>query len=63
MSENQPMWRKSSYSNDGGGCVEITEHLVPQGTVPVRDSKLTDSPEIHLTTAAFGRLVEYAKTF
>lgn len=63
MGEKKPVWRKSTYSGGSGGCVEITEHLVSDGIVPVRDSKLTDSPEIHLTTAAFSRLVEYAKTF
>ncbi|MFD8697029.1 DUF397 domain-containing protein [Kitasatospora purpeofusca] len=30
-------WRKSSYSNNGGQCVEIAPDV--PGLVPVRDSK------------------------
>ncbi|QEU93930.1 DUF397 domain-containing protein [Streptomyces kanamyceticus] len=34
-------WRKSSYSNGGGGnCLEVADGL--PDLVPVRDSKLTD---------------------
>ncbi|MFJ2608788.1 DUF397 domain-containing protein [Streptomyces sp. NPDC091279] len=35
-----PSWFTSSYSNNGGDCVEVAFNLVaPQGVVPVRDSK------------------------
>lgn len=35
-------WRKSSYSNGGGGsCVEVAESV--PGVVPVRDSKRVGS--------------------
>jgi hypothetical protein len=31
------VWRKSSYSNNGGACVEVADNL--PGIVAVRDSK------------------------
>ncbi|MFD7066283.1 DUF397 domain-containing protein, partial [Streptomyces sp. NPDC059913] len=35
-----PHWVKSSYSNNGGSCVEWAPAQVPTtGVVPVRDSK------------------------
>ena len=34
-------WRKSSYSANGGECVEAADH---DGLVLTRDSKLSDSP-------------------
>ncbi|MEW2316751.1 DUF397 domain-containing protein [Streptomyces bauhiniae] len=45
-------WHKSSYSNgDGGNCVEVATGV--PGTVPVRDSKLKDSPVIRLSPSAW----------
>ncbi|MGW7525419.1 DUF397 domain-containing protein [Streptomyces sp. NPDC054783] len=36
-------WRKSSYSNEGGGdCVEVADTI--PGAVPVRDSKTPHGP-------------------
>ncbi|MGW5071356.1 DUF397 domain-containing protein, partial [Streptomyces cyaneofuscatus] len=39
--ENEsPRWFTSSYSNNGGQCVEVATNLAaPHGIVPVRDSK------------------------
>ncbi|WP_326704116.1 DUF397 domain-containing protein [Streptomyces cyaneofuscatus] len=35
-----PRWFTSSYSNNGGQCVEVATNLAaPHGIVPVRDSK------------------------
>ncbi|MEV7060044.1 DUF397 domain-containing protein [Streptomyces microflavus] len=35
-----PRWFTSSYSNNGGACVEVATNLAtPHGIVPVRDSK------------------------
>jgi hypothetical protein len=36
------MWRKSSYSPNGGNCVEVSW----PGGVAVRDSKQTEGPTI-----------------
>lgn len=35
------IWRKSSFSGENGGCVEVAW---PQRGVAVRDSKNTDGP-------------------
>ncbi|MFF7328918.1 DUF397 domain-containing protein [Streptomyces sp. NPDC008150] len=53
-----PRWTKSSYSNNGGNCVEVAANLgAPHGIVPVRDSKRTDGPVITLTASAFSAFV------
>jgi hypothetical protein len=39
-------WRKSTYSNNGGNCVEIAH--VP-GTIAVRDSADADGPALAFT--------------
>ena len=36
------VWRKSSYSNNGGACVEVADNL--PGVVAVRDSKDRSGP-------------------
>ncbi|MFF9893380.1 DUF397 domain-containing protein, partial [Streptomyces albidoflavus] len=39
MTPNSPYWHKSSYSANGGDCVEVAANLAPtHGLVPVRDS-------------------------
>ncbi|WP_411098198.1 DUF397 domain-containing protein [Streptomyces sp. x-45] len=49
-------WRKSTYSNgQGGDCVEVA-HGVP-GVIPVRDSKVADSPVIVVGSAAWAEFV------
>ena len=47
-------WRKSSYSNPSGNCVETA--AVPGG-VAVRDSKDPDGPQLAFTPAAWGSFV------
>lgn len=43
-SEHAPTWRKSSYSTNGGDCVEVGQGL--PGVVPVRDSKDPHGPAL-----------------
>ncbi|XXZ53006.1 DUF397 domain-containing protein [Streptomyces cavourensis] len=53
-----PRWFKSSYSNNGGDCVEVAANLVAsRGIVPVRDSKSVDGPVVGVRTAAFSAFV------
>ncbi|MER5846848.1 DUF397 domain-containing protein [Streptomyces sp. NPDC002012] len=53
-------WRTSSYSNgDGGSCVEVADNV--PGFVPVRDTKLTDSPVLALRTASWAAFVRNIK--
>lgn len=51
-------WRKSSYSGGSGGesCVEVATEV--PGTVPVRDSKLKDSPVLLLTPSAWADFLD-----
>ncbi len=41
---SRALWRKSTYSNNGGDCVEVAEDLA--GVVAVRDSKDPDGPKL-----------------
>ncbi|MFI5865818.1 DUF397 domain-containing protein [Streptomyces sp. NPDC051546] len=58
-----PRWIKSSYSGDNGGnCIEVAVSLAGSlGIVPVRDSKLSNSPIIDVPAAAFGAFVTAVK--
>ncbi|MEU2293930.1 DUF397 domain-containing protein [Streptomyces bacillaris] len=58
MTTESPRWFKSSYSNNGGDCVEVAANLVAsRGIVPVRDSKSVDGPVVGVRTAAFSAFV------
>ncbi|MEU7200239.1 DUF397 domain-containing protein [Streptomyces sp. NPDC045470] len=52
-------WRKSSYSTNGGNCVEIGEGL--PGVVPVRDSKQADGPALRFTAPSFAAFLHAVK--
>lgn len=50
-------WRKSSYSDGGGGdCVEVANHI--SGVIPVRDSKVPSGPALLFPAAAWTAFVE-----
>ena len=52
-------WRKSSYSTNGAGCVEVA---VAPGAVGIRDSKLgEDSPILAVTPADWSTFVNAVK--
>ncbi|MFI1185319.1 DUF397 domain-containing protein [Streptomyces californicus] len=56
-------WVKSSYSDNGGSCVEWAPHTATlTGTVPVRDSKTPDGPALAVTAHAFTAFVTSVKT-
>ncbi|QCW77597.1 DUF397 domain-containing protein [Streptomyces sp. S6] len=58
MKTESPRWFTSSYSSNGGDCVEVAVNLAAsQGIVPVRDSKVVDSPVVDVRTAAFSAFV------
>ena len=53
-------WRKSSYSNPSGNCVEAADLV---GGVALRDSRSPDGPALIFTSVtwnAFVRQVKYA---
>ncbi|MFE1148592.1 DUF397 domain-containing protein [Streptomyces albidoflavus] len=57
-----PRWFTSSYSDNGGTCVEVATNLAAtQGTVPVRDSKAVSGPVLEPRAAAFSSFVEGVK--
>ncbi|MEV0849732.1 DUF397 domain-containing protein [Streptomyces sp. NPDC049954] len=63
MTTEAPHWFKSSYSDNGGQCVEIATNLaIPHGLVPVRDSKQAHGPVLSLPTEAFTSLLAGIKS-
>ncbi|MFD4028234.1 DUF397 domain-containing protein [Streptomyces sp. NPDC058576] len=58
MTTETPRWYTSSYSENGGQCVEVATNLAaPHGIVPVRDSKNVSGPALTLPAAAFSAFV------
>ncbi|MFD4833731.1 DUF397 domain-containing protein [Streptomyces uncialis] len=63
VTTESPRWFKSSYSSNGGECVEAAANLAAShGIVPVRDSKCTDGPVLMVSTHAFAGLVALARS-
>lgn len=62
MTTESPRWFKSSYSADGGQCVEVAHNLVPtHNLVPLRDSKVPAGPSLCVSAAAFAVFIEAVK--
>ncbi|WP_424919432.1 DUF397 domain-containing protein [Streptomyces sp. wa1064] len=58
MTTESPRWFKSSYSNNGGNCIEVAANLAAsRGIVPVRDSKVVDGPVVAVPVTAFAAFV------
>ncbi|MFD8238926.1 DUF397 domain-containing protein [Streptomyces albidoflavus] len=58
MKTDELTWFKSSYSSgDGDSCVEVANR---SSVVLVRDSKLSDSPQLSLSPAAWADFVNHA---
>ncbi|MGW8695717.1 DUF397 domain-containing protein [Streptomyces eurythermus] len=61
MTSESPRWFKSSYSDNGGVCVEVATNLAPtHNVVPVRDSKNTDGAVLNFTTRTWASFITYA---
>ena len=59
---DSPRWFTSSYSNNGGTCVEVATNLVAShGIVPVRDSKVARGPVLDVSADAFSSFVTGVK--
>ncbi|RAJ40495.1 uncharacterized protein DUF397 [Kitasatospora sp. SolWspMP-SS2h] len=54
-------WVKSTYSNNGGDCVEVAPAGLP-GRLPVRDSKDPQGPVLVFPEAAFTAFVAAVKS-
>ncbi|MFJ9748688.1 DUF397 domain-containing protein [Streptomyces chartreusis] len=62
MTTESPRWFKSSYSDNGGACIEVAGNLVAsRGVVPVRDSKNPDGPSLDIPADAFSFFVTSVK--
>lgn len=62
MTTESPRWFKSSYSSNGGDCVEVAANLVAsRGLVPVRDSKSPNGPVLDFPADAFSSFVAGVK--
>ncbi|GHB27758.1 hypothetical protein GCM10010331_12570 [Streptomyces xanthochromogenes] len=58
MTTESPRWFTSSYSGNGGQCIEVATNLAAtRGLVPVRDSKAPNGPALSLRTHAFSSFV------
>ncbi|MET8842285.1 DUF397 domain-containing protein [Streptomyces rubiginosohelvolus] len=58
MTTETPRWFTSSYSENGGQCIEVATNLAaPHGIVPVRDSKNVTGPALTVPAAAFSAFV------
>ncbi|MFI9082327.1 DUF397 domain-containing protein [Streptomyces sioyaensis] len=55
-------WFKSSYSGNGGSCIEVAADLIAsRGVVPVRDSKNMSGPVLSLPADSFFSFVAGVK--
>ncbi|MEU0845979.1 DUF397 domain-containing protein [Streptomyces sp. NPDC005962] len=62
MTTESPRWFTSSYSGNGGQCVEVAANLVAsRGVVPVRDSKNPSGPVLDFPAGAFSSFVASVK--
>ncbi|MFJ4962952.1 DUF397 domain-containing protein [Streptomyces sp. NPDC088729] len=62
MTTETPRWFTSSYSENGGACVEVAANLAAtRGIVPVRDSKHTSGPVLNVPAEAFSSFVAGVK--
>ncbi|MEE4490884.1 DUF397 domain-containing protein [Streptomyces sp. BE230] len=63
MTTESPRWFKSSYSDNGGACVEVAANFVAaHGVVPVRDSKNVSGPVLSVPAGSFAAFVAGVKT-
>ncbi|MCX5421838.1 DUF397 domain-containing protein [Streptomyces sp. NBC_00078] len=62
MTTDFPRWFKSSYSSNGGNCIEVAANLVAsRGVVPVRDSKNPSGPVLNFPASTFSFFVTGVK--
>ncbi|MET7509736.1 DUF397 domain-containing protein [Streptomyces albidoflavus] len=62
MTTQSPVWFTSSYSNNGGECIEVAVNIVAShGVVPVRDSKVQAGPVLALPASSFSAFVAGVK--
>ncbi|MFH9944465.1 DUF397 domain-containing protein [Streptomyces murinus] len=58
MTTNSPRWFTSSYSGNGGQCIEVATNI--PGTVPVRDTKDREAGTLTFRTDSWSAFVQFA---
>jgi hypothetical protein len=62
VTTESPHWFTSSYSSNGGACVEVAANLATtHGIVPIRDSKNPTGPILNPAPSAFSSFVAGVK--
>ncbi|WP_405817291.1 DUF397 domain-containing protein [Streptomyces sp. NBC_01390] len=62
MTTEDSQWFTSSYSSNGGQCIEVAANLVATcGVVPVRDSKNPTGPVLDFPAGSFASFVASVK--
>ncbi|MEU9050381.1 DUF397 domain-containing protein [Streptomyces sp. NPDC048384] len=62
MTTESPRWFKSSYSDNGGACIEVAGNLIAsRGVVPVRDSKNPSGPILGVSEDAWTAFLNMVK--
>ncbi|MFE0187711.1 DUF397 domain-containing protein [Streptomyces sp. NPDC058989] len=62
MTTESPRWFTSSYSSNGGNCVEVAANLsTTRGVVPVRDSKDPHGPVVSFPATSFSAFIAAVK--
>lgn len=59
MTTESPRWFKSSYSDNGGDCIEVAANIT--GAVPVRDSKDPNGPALTFSANGWSSFVAAVK--
>ncbi|MCC9311448.1 DUF397 domain-containing protein [Kitasatospora sp. RB6PN24] len=59
MNVSGARWRKSSFSQQGGNCVEVADGF--PGIAPVRDSKDPEGPALTFASEGFAAFIEGVK--
>ncbi|MEU6603599.1 DUF397 domain-containing protein [Streptomyces shenzhenensis] len=63
MTIETPHWITSTYSENGGACVEVAANLIAsRGVIPIRDSKNPNGPVLDIPAHAFTSFVAEVKT-
>ncbi|MEU9077663.1 DUF397 domain-containing protein [Kitasatospora sp. NPDC048538] len=57
MTSSEPAWFTSSYSSNGGNCVEVAGNLAAVDAVPVRDSKDPGGPVLVFPVKSWANFV------
>ena len=60
MDLSRAAWRTSTYSNNGGACVEVARNI--HGTVAVRDSKNAEGRALTFATDSWRAFIDDIKS-